>query len=119
MELTPDQVTAVREIYQTMRNQAITAGNELIRHEQDLDDHFKSGSITDEVLREKLKLIAQARLRLRYIHLSAHLRTPPILTSEQIARYNELRGYGGGEDPCKEVPAGHNETMWRLHNNCE
>ena len=37
--------------------------------------------------------IARSRARLRFIHLSAHLETPALLTHEQIARYDALRGY--------------------------
>ena len=37
--------------------------------------------------------IARSRTRLRFIHLSAHLETPALLTHEQIVRYDALRGY--------------------------
>ena len=57
-----------------------------------------------------------ARAELRFIHLSRHLSTPPLLTEDQIARYNTLRGYGS--DPCAKVSEGHNSEMWRRHNNC-
>tara|TARA_R110001599_G_scaffold183607_1_gene376955 strand:+ start:1308 stop:1502 length:195 start_codon:yes stop_codon:yes gene_type:complete len=34
----------------------------------------------------------QYRADLRFIYVSRHLETPLLLTVEQIARYNELRG---------------------------
>ena len=37
--------------------------------------------------------IERSRARLRFIHLVAHLGTPELLTDEQIARYDHLRGY--------------------------
>ena len=56
-----------------------------------------------------LAAIASSRARLRFVHLSAHLETPALLTHEQIARYDALRGYrshaGGaahGEHRSKE-----------------
>ena len=60
--------------------------------------------------------IEQSRQALRYVHLAAHLTTPPLLTQAQVRRYNELRGYG--QDPCSDVPAGHDPVMWRQHNGC-
>jgi hypothetical protein len=41
-----------------------------------------------------------------------------ILTPEQVEQYNELRGYTS-DDPCNNVPDGHDEQMWREHNNCD
>lgn len=41
----------------------------------------------------RLDRIEESRARLRYIHLAAHLETVKLLTKEQIARYNKLRGY--------------------------
>ncbi len=39
-----------------------------------------------------------------------------LLTSEQISRYNTLRGYG--TEPCANVPEGHDAAQWREHNGC-
>ena len=55
-------------------------------------------------------------MALRYVHLAAHLKTLPLLTHDQIARYNVLRGYAG--DPCANPPEGHDLSMWRKHNGC-
>ena len=51
------------------------------------------------------------------VHLSAHLVTPNLLTQKQIEKYNMLRGYS--DDPCANVPDGHDPAMWRRHNRCE
>ena len=60
---------------------------------------------------------APERAQLRFVHLSTHLKTPDILTLEQIKLYNELRGYSA-DDPCTNIPAGHDPEMWKKHNNC-
>jgi hypothetical protein len=39
------------------------------------------------------------------------------LTPEQIKRYNILRGYA--DDPCKNIPAGHNPEMYKRHMGCD
>jgi hypothetical protein len=35
-----------------------------------------------------------------------------------VKLYNELRGYTSN-DPCKNVPEGHDPDMWKRHHNCE
>ena len=97
--LTPDQITAIEDLFLDMRRRAITAGEKLIQLEQQLDHAFKSRHITDQRLRDLLSHIARVREELRYIHLSTHLRTPEILTAAQIDKYNSLRGYKTPADP--------------------
>ncbi|TCO72453.1 hypothetical protein [Rhodovulum euryhalinum] len=69
-------------------------------------------------VRALIDAAARARAELRFVHLARHLDTPPLLTDDQIARYNALRGYGAAA-PCAAVPRGHDPAMWRRHNTCE
>ena len=97
--LTREQVSAITAIYKRMREAAIAEGQTFIAAERALDDAFRAGTVTVASLREMLTDIARSRARLRFVHLSAHLETPALLTREQIARYDALRGYrlhGGG-----------------------
>ena len=57
-----------------------------------------------------------ARSELRFIHLTQHYKTVQFLKPEQIKRYNVLRGYV--DDPCKNIPAGHNPEMYKKHMGC-
>jgi len=50
-------------------------------------------------------------------HLKYHLFMVEILTPQQVAVYNTLRGYTSG-DPCENVPEGHDPELWRLHHGC-
>jgi len=111
------QVAALREIYEAMRLEAMTEGRRLIALESELETHFRNSTITDHILWRLLGEIAESQRKLRYIHLSAHLKTPVVLTKAQIDRYNALRGYEAA-DPCNQVPEGHNAELWRKHNNC-
>ena len=117
ISLNPDQVEKIETLYRQMRDQAIPLGNKLIEFERELNTHFAQHTINEEILQELLEQIEQVRLQLRFVHLSTHLKTPEILTAEQIDRYNELRGYSS-DDPCDNVPAGHDPVMWKMHNNC-
>ena len=115
--LTADQVTAITAIFDDMRAAAIAEGERLIAREQALETAFRDGRVTDRSLLKMLLEIGQARTALRYTHLAAHLNTLPLLTDDQIARYNSLRGYAG--DPCTNPPEGHDLRMWRKHNGCD
>lgn len=112
------QIEKIERLYDAMKAEAIVRGERLIALEQKLETHFQSRSITEETLRRILTEIAVERSNLRFTHLSAHLRTPDVLTETQINRYNELRGYNN-DDPCDAVPDGHDASMWRKHNGCE
>ena len=92
--LTREQVSVITAVYERMREAAIAEGEHFIAAERALEDAFRAGTVTEESLRVLVAEIARSRARLRFIHLSAHLETPALLTHEQIARYDALRGYG-------------------------
>jgi len=117
IDLSAKQIRAIENLYDKMKQEAIPLGLELIELERELNDHFANRTITDELLRQILQRIAQVHRQLRYVHLSAHLHTPDILKSEQIALYNKLRGYSS-DDPCENIPKGHDPEMWKKHHNC-
>lgn len=112
------QLAAITGLRDRMKAAAIEEGERLISLEQALETQFRDGTVTDESLRASLDDIAASRRNLRYIHLSAHLETPDILSPAQIRKYNELRGYAAAA-PCAAVPPGHDPAMWRKHNGCE
>jgi hypothetical protein len=117
IHLSTEQVRVIEDLYKKMKQAAIPLGLELIELERELNDHFANRTITDELLDGLLERIAQVRKKLRYVHLSTHLKTPNILTPEQIALYNQLRGYSA-DDPCKNIPKGLDPEMWKRHHNC-
>jgi len=118
INLTAKQILRIEEIFSDMKAAAIPLGNKLIEAERALNLSFKSRDIDQERLLKLLADIASVRKQLRYVHLAAHLQTLPVLKEEQISLYNTLRGYGE-DDPCANIPPGHDPVMWRRHNNCE
>ena len=116
--LTVEQVGSIEVIYADMKKQAVAKGEALIALETELEQHFIERTITDPILRELLGKIATPRSELHYIHLSTHLQTPKLLSEHQISRYNQLRGYSSSQDPCDNIPEGHDPDMYRKHNNC-
>lgn len=115
--LRQEQVAAVTQIFQTMRDRAVEQGKHLISLERRLDEQFQKREVTDRSLYASLEQIAAARRELRFTHLRAHLEMSNILSEDQISRYNALRGYAS-QDPCAHVPDGHDSKAWRQHNNC-
>ncbi|MEZ5592637.1 MAG: hypothetical protein R3F53_18820 [Gammaproteobacteria bacterium] len=118
ISLTREQEAKIQALFVTMKEKAIPLGNELIVLEKKLNDSFADRTITDELLRQQLDAIYEVRKELRYAHLVTHLMTPAILSPQQIEKYNRLRGYSS-DDPCENIPAGHNVEMWKKHNGCE
>lgn len=93
LALTESQRSATQELYRRMKVAAIEAGEEFVSAERDLDRLFANKVATPQQLTEALARVAQAQSRLRGSHLYAHLAQVRILTPEQVAKYNNLRGY--------------------------
>ena len=115
--LSPAQIASIEAIFLAMQTEARAAGESFIAAEAAIESAFRQGNLTEDRLRSLVAAAAEARANLRFIHLSRHLQTPALLTADQIARYNELRGYTAS-DPCTNIPQGHDPTMWRRHHNC-
>jgi hypothetical protein len=112
----PDQVAAIEAIFTEMQIEAREAGERFIAAELAIEAAFRSGSLTTDTLRALVADAEAARATLRFVHLSRHIETLPLLSEEQISAYSRLRGYQ--PNPCESVPEGHDEEMWRRHNGC-
>ena len=97
--LTDTQRRDVETIFDRMSAAAKLLGGELIAQEQALDQLFARGEITPDRLAAATAAIAELQGRLRAVHLSAHLETRALLNADQIARYQQLRGYGASPAP--------------------
>ena len=117
LDLTEQQKFAIKSLFEKMKSEAIPLGKELISAERVLNETFASGNINEKSLQSYLQKIAAITQQLRFVHLRAHLATRGLLSSEQIKKYNKLRGYGD-KDPCSQTPAGHDKQMWKQHNGC-
>ncbi|MCP5075953.1 MAG: hypothetical protein GY947_22005 [Rhodobacteraceae bacterium] len=93
LNLSNVQIERIQAVFDEMNADARVLGKAYIGVEALLDNAFESGAITDEALRKFTDNSAQIRARLRATHLSAHLKTKPILTRHQTMTYSKLRGY--------------------------
>lgn len=94
LALTDAQRDAVTAIHATMLATAQRLGAEIVERERHLDMRFAHGHIEATDLRELTAEIAELQGRLRFAHLAAHLETRALLSPEQVAAYDRLRGYG-------------------------
>ena len=99
LHLSPEQVTKLKALFESMKAETIPLGVSLISQELDLNNEFASRTITLASLEAGTQRIGATQAALRAAHLKFHLSTVAILTPEQVARYNELRGYKADEAP--------------------
>ena len=107
LELSAQQKTRTEAIFKTMQADAIRWGKALIDKEQELDRRFASNAITPEELRSLLEQIGKLQAKVRRAHLSAHLQQRAVLSSEQVAKYDSLRGYRSGQGHSHSGHSGH------------
>ena len=93
LQLTADQKQRFQHLYESMKTEAIAAGETVIASERMLDQQFAARAMTPEALTALTAQIGDAQGKLRAVHLKYHLTTADLLTAAQRQRYAELRGY--------------------------
>lgn len=93
LQLSPEQRSKTQALLDTMQQEARTLGEEVIVAERELDRLFKDKRVVPESLALATSKAAAVQGRLRESHLRYHLAMMEVLTPEQIAQYNRLRGY--------------------------
>jgi Spy/CpxP family protein refolding chaperone len=93
--LSDAQRQATDSLYASMRQRAVSIGRKIIEAERALDRVFVEGRIDPAMLWSQVGTIAILQGELRAVHLETHLDQRSLLTPEQIARYDVLRGYRG------------------------
>ena len=91
--LSTEQRERVQWLIDTMKAEAIAAGEKLIDGEAALDRAFKERSINSAQLAQLSTAIGAFQGELRAVHLKYHLTTADLLSPDQMRRYAELRGY--------------------------
>jgi hypothetical protein len=99
LHLSSAQVSKLKSLFEAMKAATIPLGATLISQERNLNEDFANRTVTLASLEEATQRIGATQAALRATHLKYHLSTVEILTTEQVARYNELRGYKSDEAP--------------------
>jgi len=114
LELSATQRAAVQETFDTMLVGARRLGALIVESERRLDDAFAEGAVDARSLETVLGRIGALQAELRFTHLAAHLAVRDILSTDQIDRYRQIRGYAAPADaghvhhPSRR-PSGHRE----------
>jgi hypothetical protein len=93
LHLTADQQRRFQHLFESMKAEAIEAGEVLISSERALDRAFAEGKMTPGILASLTGRIGEAQGRLRAVHLKYHLTSAELLSDHQRQRYAHLRGY--------------------------
>ena len=78
------QFSAIDEVYQQLKSQAVLQGERLIALEQHLGSGFRNRIITDAMLHKIQNAIAETKSELRYVHLASLLRMLEALSEEKV-----------------------------------
>ena len=93
LRLTDAQRSRAKTLFEEMKAEAIPLGEQIISEETALDRLFADQTITPAMLTAVTARIATIQGELRAAHLRYHLTMRDTLTPDQIALYDEKRGY--------------------------
>jgi hypothetical protein len=93
IELSAEQKLATEQLMISHKAEARALGLELIEAERQLNELFATKQATDTFVRQQTEKIATVQAKLRASHLATHVKQTALLSKDQIARYQTLRGY--------------------------
>lgn len=96
LNLSATQSAQTQKAYDKMHAEAVRLGKLIVAKEKVLDSLYVTQKIDATQLRALVGDIAKLQGELRFTHLNAHLEMKKILSLPQVAKYDELRGYGKG-----------------------
>lgn len=100
--LSAQQRVEVKRLMDAHKAEARAIGARFVESERAVDALFRSGKADQAALAEAVRAAAALAGEYRLSHLETHRRTRGLLTPEQVARYDQLRGYAkpaAGKDP--------------------
>ena len=103
LKLTDLQRTATEALMASHKGQAQALGAQLIEAERALDAAFALKTADAASVTDLTKHIGELQAKLRAEHLQTHLTQTAMLTPEQIANYQTLRGYSSATAAPKHV----------------
>lgn len=91
--LSEEQKQKTQSLFEQMQAEAKALGEQVISREYELDRLFRDRKASPAAIQEATAKAAQVQGQLRAAHLKYHLNMVDVLTTEQVAKYNQLRGY--------------------------
>jgi Spy/CpxP family protein refolding chaperone len=97
LKLTAEQRARTQALMEAHKAEARAIGAKRVESERALDALYATGLMDEAALAGAVRAAAVLEGEYRLSHLETHRRMRALLTDEQVARYNRLRGYGAGE----------------------
>ena len=93
LALTEAQRAETERLVGHVRHEARVLGAEIVAAERELDALFAEGQATQAAVAALTDRLGALQGRLRAVHLQAHVAMRQVLSADQIAAYDRLRGY--------------------------
>jgi len=93
LQLTVGQKRRTGALFEAMRRETSALGAQVIEAERALDRLFADKQATPETVAAATEQAGAVGAKLRAAHLRYHLAMMDVLSAEQVAAYNHLRGY--------------------------
>jgi Spy/CpxP family protein refolding chaperone len=100
MRLAPEQRASLEALMKRHNAEARNLGAKIVRLERELDRLFADRKATPALVDARLAEIGAAQARVRGSHLKTHLEATALLTPDQVAKYDAVRGYSPGSAPA-------------------
>jgi Spy/CpxP family protein refolding chaperone len=97
LKLTPEQRASAKRLMDVHRLQAQAIGAKLVESERALEALFENGKAEQATLAELVRATAVLHGEYRLSHLDTHRQMRALLSDEQVAQYDRLRGYAATE----------------------
>lgn len=109
--ISTEQRAATETLMATHKAEARAIGAKLVAAEAELDRLFVAGAITPDALARQVQQVALLRGEYRLSHLETHRRMRALMSEQQVAQYDRLRGYGdaAGKAQAQHHHGGHDE----------
>lgn len=101
--LSQQQTAKTQEIYDAMSNESARIGRQIVQKEAELEALYVTQQADAENTQRIVRELANLQAEFRLAHLNAHLSMRQVLSSQQIAAYDRVRGY----DSTKPQHDGH------------
>ena len=92
--LSADLISKTQALFEEMQASARKIGTDILETEKVLEQRFGNKTIDPDTLRTLTSRIGGLRSELRALHLGYHLKMRSLMSADQVAIYNQLRGYG-------------------------
>ncbi|MDH5749466.1 MAG: Spy/CpxP family protein refolding chaperone [Rhodospirillales bacterium] len=104
LDLNAEQLTRIAAFETEMKAEAKRLGRLVVEKERALDQLFVTGRATASQVTAATVEIGRTKGELRAVHLNAHIKVRPLLSTSQVQLYDRLRGYGEGGEHMMHGP---------------